>query len=258
MSLSRYVVAGFSAFAAIGIASAHAAPAVPPPAADPSASLAEELTMASGHYAPATELFDKGPLATTLRQLLGPRYATFVRNMQVAGPLQPAGDRLFMTGNRQHEGGSRTAWLLADQQGRNMTVGLLNPGRVEIYSIGPTPIAKPVDIRTLLENMNAVPPLCNTAQDLAPGMRLEWHGQLRPGMSCIYRVGLHRGEQITARLEPTGTTLALQVIDPHHDPAGPVQSWSVPDDDLYLVQVTRPSHATAGGRAFSLGISAQP
>lgn len=215
--------------------------------------------MASGHYAPDTDLFGKGPLATALRQMLGDRYATFVQNMQVAGPLQPAGDALFMTGNRQHEGGSRMAWLLTDRQGRNMTVGLLNPGRVEIYTTGPTPLAKPDDIRTLLENMNTVPPLCNPAQDLAPGMKLEWRGQLRPGAQCIYRVGLHRGEQVTVRLEPAGSGLEMRVLDPHPGPAGPMQSWSVPDNDLYLVQVTRPSHATAGGpRAFSMSISAQP
>lgn len=215
--------------------------------------------MASGHYAPDTGLFDTGPLATTLRQLLGGRYATFVQNMQVAGPLQPMGDTLFMTGNRQHEGGSRIAWLLTDRQGRNMTVGLLNPGRVEIYTLGSTPPARPADIRTLLENLDTVPPLCNPAQDLAPGMRLEWRGQLRPGAQCIYRVGLHRGEQVTARLEPAGTGLQMQVLDPRHAPAAAVQSWSVPDDDLYLVQVTRPQHPTAGGsRAFSLGMSAQP
>lgn len=259
MFLARPVVASFCAFAAIGIASACAAPAVPPPAADPSASLAEELTMASGHYAPDTELFGKGPLATTLQQMLGARYATFVQNMQVAGPLQPMGDTLFMTGNRQHEGGSRIAWLLTDPQGCNMTVGLLNPGQVEIYTLGSTPLAKPVDVRTLLENMNTVPPLCNPAQDLAPGMRLEWRGQLRPGGHCIYRVGLHRGERVTTRLKPAGTGLEMQVLDPHLAPAGPVQSWNVPDDDLYLVQVTRSPHPAAGGpRAFSLGMDAQP
>ncbi|KAB8124235.1 hypothetical protein D3W54_08495 [Komagataeibacter medellinensis] len=259
MFLFRPAIAGFCVLAAINITSACAAPAVLPSAADPSAALAEELTMASGHYAPDMELFGKGPLATTLRQMLGDRYATFMQNMQVAGPLQPTGDRLFMIGNKQHEGDSRLAWLLTDRQGRNITVGLLNPGRVEIYTTGHTPLAKPDDIRTLLANMNTVPPLCNPAQDLAPGMQLEWRGRLRPGEQCIYRVSLHRGEQVTARLEPAGTGLEMQVLDPHLAPAGPEQSWRVPDNDLYLVQVARPSHATEDGpRTFSMNISAQP
>ncbi|GBQ16611.1 hypothetical protein CFR78_01910 [Komagataeibacter rhaeticus] len=251
----RLFLCGLSGLLALGASTALAAPQAPDTA------LARELAMTAGQYAPDTGLFEKGPLATRLRQELGARYATFLSNMEVAGPLQPAGDLLFITGNRQHEGGSRIAWLLTDRQGVNMTVGILDPGRLDLLTTGPTPLTKPADIRAMLENMGVVAPLCNPAQDLAPGRRLHWHARMGQDTTCIYRVGLHRGEQVTARLEPAASGLDMRVIDPHPATAmtGPVQSWYVPEDDLYLVQVTQRPQAKAGGaRAFSLSISARP
>ncbi|GCE91296.1 hypothetical protein [Komagataeibacter diospyri] len=250
LKLRHSIFCLFSLLALLTAAPAHA---------DPDTALGRELASAIGHYAPDTDLFGKGPLATVVKQALGAQYDSFIRNMEVAGPLEAAGDVLFITGNRRHEGGSRTAWLLIDRGGRNMTVGLLNPGMLSLYTIGPVPLTKPADVRTLIENLDADPPFCNQPQDLPPGGRLNWQGMLEAGGTCVYRIGLHQGEQVTARLDAPANGLELRVIDPHMNHAGVTWSWTVPRDDLYLVEVApRPDATVQKGRAFRLGISTHP
>ncbi|ARW17715.1 hypothetical protein [Komagataeibacter europaeus] len=230
-----------------------------PAHADSDTALGRELAAATGHYAPDTHLFEKGPLATIVKRKLGARYGSFIQNMEVAGPLEAEGDTLFITGNRRHEGGSSIAWLLADRTGRNMTVGILNPGTLSLYTTGPVAPTKPADVRTLIENLDTAPPLCNGPQDLSPGGRLDWQGRLEPGGTCVYRISLHQGEQVTAQLDTPDKGLALRIIDPHLGHAGTVQSWTVPHDDLYLVEVAPRSDATVRKRrAFHLRIDASP
>lgn len=233
--------------------------AAAPAHAGPDTALARELAAATGHYAPDTDLFGTGPLATILKQALGARYGSFIRNMEVAGPLEATGDILFMTGNRRHEGGSRIAWLLIDRTGRNMTVGLLDPGTLSLDTTGPIPLTKPADVRTLIENLGTVPPLCNPPQDLPPGGRLDWRGMVEAGKTCVYRIGLHQGERVVARLDAPGTGLELRVMDPHLDHVGVTLSWTVPRDDLYLLEVApRPDTTMQEGRAFRLSVTARP
>nr|WP_227672733.1 hypothetical protein [Komagataeibacter sp. FXV3] len=230
-----------------------------PAHADSDTALGHELAAATGHYAPDTHLFEKGPLATIVKQELGARYGSFIQNMEVAGPLEAAGDTLFITGNRRHEGGSSIAWLLVDRAGRNMTVGILNPGTLALYTTGPVALTKPADVRTLIENLDTVPPLCNRPQDLSPGGRLDWQGMLEPGGTCVYRIGLQQGERVTARLDTPDNGLEMRVIDPHPDHAGTMQSWTVPHDDLYLVEVAPRLDVTVRKRhAFHLRISTSP
>ncbi|GBQ61174.1 hypothetical protein CFR76_07610 [Komagataeibacter swingsii] len=229
--------------------------AAAPARAAPDTALGRELAAATGHYAPETDLFGQGPLATIVKRKLGAQYDSFIQNMEVAGPLEAAGDVLFITGNRRHEGGSRNAWLLIDRAGRNMTIGLLNPGALSLYTTGPVPLAKPADVRTLIENLDAAPPFCNQPQDLPPGGRLDWQGTLEAGGTCVYRIGLHQGEQVTARLDAPGNGLELRVIDPHQGHGGVTRSWTVPRDDLYLVSVApRPGAPARERHAYRLRI----
>ncbi|GAB6967640.1 hypothetical protein JCM25156A_16770 [Komagataeibacter kakiaceti JCM 25156] len=225
------------------------------PARAADTALAAQLAAASGRYATDTNLFAAGPLSIVLKQELGPQYADFVRNMQVASPLQPVGDIMFMTGNRQHEGGSSIAWLLVDRTGHNMTAGMVNPGQLSIYGFGPTPITKPGDVRTLLENMGNVPPFCNPPQDLPPGATLQWRATLEHGATCIYRIGLHRGEKVTARLEATQGNPVLRVIDPRLAQPGDAQAWLVLHDDLYLLEIG-PGPSGQAAQPFGLTVKA--
>ncbi len=229
-----------------------------PAHAAPDTALEQELAAATGHYAADSNLLGTGPLADILKQELGAQYGSFIQNMQVAGPLTAAGDVLFMTGNKPHAGGSSIAWLVLDRSGRDMTAGILNPGQLSLYTTGTTPVTKPADVRTLLENQNMAPPLCNQPQDLAQGARLEWRATLEHGATCVYRLGLHRGEQVTARLKSRHDDLSLRVMDPHIEPAANKLSWTVPQDDLYLVQVTlRPGATVQKAQPYRLTITAR-
>lgn len=227
----------------------------PARAAATDTALADQLAAASGHYATDTNLFGAGPLSIVLKQELGAQYDSFVQNMQVAGPLQPVGDILFMTGNRQHAGADSIAWLLVDRTGHNMTVGILNPGHLSLYGFGPTPITKPRDVRTMLENMQNVPPFCNPPQDLQAGAQIQLQATLHHGATCVYRLGLHKGEKVTARLDAKPGNAVLRLIDPRLVQNSDAQAWLVLHDDLYLLQV-EPGPDGQAEQPFTLTVKA--
>lgn len=72
--------------------------------------------------------------------------------MQVQSPLTREGNVLYVSGNKQHEGGSNAAYLLIDTATKALEVGLWENGKLTTYPAQGSTIARPADIQTLIDN----------------------------------------------------------------------------------------------------------
>jgi len=142
----------------------QAAPAPPPPEApeavtppagypSPLASLRELV----GRYPHDVGLWEREPLASRLRALLGERLPIFVARMEVQGPLLEEDGILYVTGNRPHRGGLDAAALVIDLRRDAVWVWLLVNGESEALLDRDVPVELPVDVRLLLENVEPAP-----------------------------------------------------------------------------------------------------
>ena len=86
-----------------------------------------------GQYPNQSDLWTKEPLGSRLQSMLGSRFSAFQQNMQEVGPAMVEGDYLYVTGNRQNQGGDHSAVFLADLVGDNIKVWLLTNGRIKEY-----------------------------------------------------------------------------------------------------------------------------
>lgn len=106
-----------------------------------------------GRYPADIGLYRTGAVAEALQQLLGEKFAVFLQNMQVSGPLSR--DRLlFVSGNKPHEGGSEMAYLLLDPPSRQLEVGLIEQGRLTVYRSGPA-LYRPAEISSMLADLDS-------------------------------------------------------------------------------------------------------
>lgn len=110
------------------------------------------LQPAIGQYPSQSGILENSPLADPLKTLLGDKFAAFKTNLQVESPLQQDGDVLYLSGNKQHEGGSEAAYLLADTKTRALEVGLWQAGKLEVFKTPGSDIRKPTDIQTMISN----------------------------------------------------------------------------------------------------------
>jgi len=132
------------------------APAVvTPPAGYPSplAPLRELV----GQYPRDVDLWNREPLAGRLRALLGERFATFVENTGVQSPLLEDDGILYVTGNKQHSGGTDAAALVADLRRDAVWVWLLVGGESEAFLDRDVEVELPADVRIVLENAEPSP-----------------------------------------------------------------------------------------------------
>ena len=65
-------------------------------------------------YPTDVALWEKEPLQSRLKALLGARYSTFVANTTTNSPVARYGDVMWTSGNKPHAGGSDAALFLAD------------------------------------------------------------------------------------------------------------------------------------------------
>ena len=143
----------------------------PPPAAEPAAPLVvtppeaypSELAVLRplvGQYPRDIDLWNREPLAARLRALLGPRLETLVANTEVQGPLLEEDGLLYVTGNKQHSGGSDAAAIVADLRRDAIWVWLLADGQAEVFLDRDVEVDLPADVRIVLENadLDAEPP----------------------------------------------------------------------------------------------------
>lgn len=108
-----------------------------------------------GKYPNESGLFDNSVITGPLQNLLGSKYDTFKTNMQVQSPLIREGNVLYVSGNKQHEGGSNAAYLLIDTATKALEVGLWENGKLTTYPAQGSTIVRPADIQTLIDNAMA-------------------------------------------------------------------------------------------------------
>lgn len=127
------------------------APALSVPAESFSSEL-EPLRALAGRYPRELELWNREPLAGRLRALLGPRLEDLVRNTEVQGPLLEEQGVLYVTGNKQHSGGSDAAALVVDLRRDALWVWLLVAGTSQVFLDRDVDIELPADVRIVIEN----------------------------------------------------------------------------------------------------------
>jgi hypothetical protein len=110
-----------------------------------------------GQYPRDIGLWDREPLAGRLRVLLGERFAAFVENTEVQSPLLEEDGILYVTGNKQHSGGTDAAALVADLRRDAVWVWLLTGGESEAFLDRDVEVELPVDVRIVLENAEPAP-----------------------------------------------------------------------------------------------------
>lgn len=105
-----------------------------------------------GKYPKETKLLEDSTITADLKTLLGAKFDVLTTNMQTQAPLQKDGAILFTSGNKQHEGGVNSAYLLIDPAAKALEVGLLEGGKLTTYKTPGSDIAKPKDVQTLISN----------------------------------------------------------------------------------------------------------
>jgi hypothetical protein len=141
--------------AAISPAPAPAAAPAAPTLVTPPESYPSELAALRplvGRYPREIDLWNREPLAGRLRALLGEKLETFARNTEVQGPLLEEQGILYVTGNRQHSGGSDAAALVVDLRRDAVWVWLLVGGESEAFLDRDVEVELPADVRIVLEN----------------------------------------------------------------------------------------------------------
>ena len=98
-------------------------------------------------------LWEKEPLQSQLKALLGARYSTFVANTKTNSPVACYGDGIWTSGNKPHAGGSDAALFLADIKANVIEVYLLSKGVLSHHAEKEAAIPIEGDAKTTLTNM---------------------------------------------------------------------------------------------------------
>lgn len=135
---------------------APTAPAAVTPPSDYPSPLAP-LRALVGQYPRDVDLWSREPLAGRLHALLGERFAAFVTNTEVQSPLLEEDGILYVTGNKQHSGGTDAAALVVDLRRDAVWVWLLVGGESEALLDRDVEVELPADVRIVLENAEPAP-----------------------------------------------------------------------------------------------------
>ena len=113
----------------------------------------ESLQGYVGKHPTDVALWEKEPLQSRLKALLGARYAIFVANTTANSPVARYGDVMWTSGNKPHAGGSDAALLLADIKANVIEVYLLSNGVLSHHAERGAAIPIEGDAKTTLTNM---------------------------------------------------------------------------------------------------------
>lgn len=140
--------------------SVAAPPARPAPQVSKAGTPAEWANLPSlvgrypGNYAADNvDLFERGAIATALRERLGAKMAVLKTNLSVIGPLQRQGSLYYVSGNAQHQGGVEQAYVLIDAARRAVQVGLWEKGKLTVYApASGARLPLPADLAKMVQN----------------------------------------------------------------------------------------------------------
>ena len=113
----------------------------------------ESLQGYVGKYPTDVALWEKEPLQSRLKALLGARYSTFVANTKTNSPVARYGDVMWTSGNKPHAGGSDAALFLADIKANVIEVYLLSKGVLSHHAERGAAVPIEGDAKTTLTNM---------------------------------------------------------------------------------------------------------
>jgi len=115
----------------------------------------DELDRYAGTYPDAAVLWRSPLLAPRLEALLGPKFETFVENVQVRTPVMKDGGVFYVTGNKPHQGGLNNAVFLADPESDTIVVILVVNGVREDFKEHGRDIPLPAEVVTTLGNLRS-------------------------------------------------------------------------------------------------------
>lgn len=126
-----------------------------------------------GQYPRDIDLWSREPLAGRLRALLGDRLPVLATNTQVQSPLLEEEGVLYVTGNKQHSGGTDAAAVVMDLRRDAIWVWLLVGGEGEAFLDRDVEVELPADVRIVLENAEPAPPRPETEDEAEPELHEE-------------------------------------------------------------------------------------
>lgn len=92
------------------------------------------------------------PLAERLQDLLGDDYDKFQGNMETVGPLSEENGLLYITGNKDNDGGTDAAALVIDPEQDTLFVWTLIDGAGSVVTESEEAVTLPADVQTMMEN----------------------------------------------------------------------------------------------------------
>lgn len=104
-----------------------------------------------GQYPDDVGFFDNTVITPKLKVMLGDRFEILKENMKTCSPISREGV-IFVTGNKPHDGGSNSAYLMVDPITQQLEAGLWRDGKFHLFVTSKTPLSKPADIRTMIQN----------------------------------------------------------------------------------------------------------
>ena len=98
------------------------------------------------------KLWERAPLKHALRLLLGPQLDLFKLYIEKSSPVLQ--DRVLYIRGSSKEEGKGEAYILIDIENRQIEVGLMSQGKLEVLSTPGEKIYFPPDLKPLLNHMN--------------------------------------------------------------------------------------------------------
>ncbi len=133
------------------------AEASPPTAARPAPGALAFVEGLVGRYPREVRLLETPPLSTRLQALLGDRYELLGPNLEVQGPISEQNGVVYVTGNKEHAGGSDAAIVVIDVPGDSLHVWLLVSGSLQEYREKAVDRPLPEEVQNLLASWGQHP-----------------------------------------------------------------------------------------------------
>ena len=110
-----------------------------------------------GRYQNDAPFLQNGVMAAKMQHLLGSQTPAFLRNIEVAGPLQKEGSVYFITGNRKHEGGTNAGAVALDAQTNTMRIWWQQDGQPRVVQDPGAAFKWPKDVNQMISNAVEIP-----------------------------------------------------------------------------------------------------
>jgi uncharacterized protein len=106
-----------------------------------------------GRYPYEVELFDHPALMARLSSLMGPAAALVKERFQTSGRVNREGPFIYVSGNKQHSGGTDAGLLVADPATNQLWTWLTVGGKLQRFGPQADPSPMPRDAATMLSNI---------------------------------------------------------------------------------------------------------